>query len=165
MAGQGRPKSLDPVQLRKFRKKVAPRVEEVFERTSKLVREQVKRTEELMFSDAFWNPTLKTGIHSSMISSELVKLGNLVSKLGDLYIKLQKQAKENADLMTFDEKLKAVADFLVDLGAKQRLYALQTLYPVIHTLEGKPNTLRRKQAKEIRDEAIKPNDNVSPEGS
>lgn len=153
MAGKKGMRVPESKQLRSFRSKSAPKVEEVFERTMKLVREQIKRVEELMFSEKFWDAEARTGKYSSDVGNQLTRLGQVVTNLGNMYLRIQKVSKENADLMTFDEKLEAIEDFLSSLGAKHRLSALEMLYPVIHVMEGKKNTLRRKRALDVAHQA------------
>jgi hypothetical protein len=130
-----RSKEQDPKQLLRFRKSSVPKVGDMLEKSMKLVHNQIQRLEHEMFTDENWDTKTDRGKLSSQITTHLLRLGTLAKGLGEMYMKVQKTAKENADMMTFDEKIEACADFLLGLGKLQRRYALQKLYPAITEIE------------------------------
>ena len=144
-----RSRLLDPEQLRKFRTESSPQVEKVFQRQMKITQEMIKRLEERMFSDDFWDTDKKTGLFNSELARHVKDLGQVLANLGSLYLRIQKEAKAAADMMTFDDKIDAIKSFTEEMGRIQAMTFLTKIYPVIHELEQKQKS--RQGKKKLRD--------------
>ena len=89
-------------------------VEDLFKRTLKVVNEQIRRFEENMFLE-------KNVTYDKEQARQAKELAAAVTSLGQMFFRIQTEAKHAAAHMTVDEKIETVEDMVADWGRTNRL--------------------------------------------
>ena len=133
----GRPFSKQPLSLRKYKRENVPKTEEVLQRNMKLLHEHLKRHEAAIFSPELYNKEYDRYNYSSQLARECKELSTAASNLGNMYLRIQKEGRHAADLMSLDEKLAAIVAFSEELGKMQARKFMKVMYETLHALEGR----------------------------
>lgn len=131
----GKPAKQGTPQHKSYTRQSGPKIEATFQRMLKLLDEHIKRHEIASFMPELWNEEHNQPKYSPKLAKEAKELAQSLAGLGSLFLRIQKEQRAAADLMTLDEKIDAIEALSEELGKLQSRKFLARLYEIARKLE------------------------------
>ena len=134
-----------------FRK--APELEHEYKTMAKIVSEHKNRHLDAMYSPKHYNEDVG-GVYDSKLAKDAIELVKAEKVLGDMWLKIQKQAVAEASLMSFEERVGYFLDWLTDpeeVGRINRRKAIKMIWAALHAMEQEEATLAELGKDALRD--------------
>jgi len=122
--------------LSKFHRRTRPVIEESFNNLHKIVTEHMLRHRAELFTEE------NNGKLNHKLTAQLDRLGALIIQLGNMYIKVQKEAKAAAGNLTTEERIAAVVRWIEGSGRNTKVAIARAIGPVLYDIESHGNAKR-----------------------
>ncbi len=134
--GRSRPnKSNGELAMGYLRKHGPPKFDLVFNENLKMLKEAQRRALETMYDDNHYDNEKKRGRHDGRLLKDILEISKILKVVGELQVKMNNQAMQAANAMTFEERLEAYAAWVQEQGAQNRIKAIKSIQGLLYTLE------------------------------
>jgi hypothetical protein len=106
----------------------------------------------------------RQGIWNRQMAISAKELGQVVSSVGQLWLKIQKEAKTAADQLTFNEKCEQIVNFVGEMGKNQKLAFNRIMKETLYELDRMEGPAVKRELKEVAREVYADN-MAQPEGA